>query len=315
MPNHRPVPMSSSSSQADSRLAFKRWGRGGQRGHVSYGPQALDSHEAQAQNPHGLDGEAGSGATGHLERCRATSSPETPPSRVGHVGANDLANRGTGHSMTTSDSRARPACRSRGALTRADLARHVEGYYDSNVRPCLGVVSRDHCRASAVGGHGPAARVVRCICTALRPPGFAVGPPILQRACATRVRPSTIRGPRDSRLGCSHAFWPKHDLGRNITRRCLARNEEKYRHEPHEHRLVASLDNRRLKLCQECHSDQPPPQGLTCWIPVRTMSLSLGSAISMSGITSTPIGGAPTPRFHLLPFGSVNRTKRSILDT
>jgi len=55
-------------SQADSRLAFKRWGRGGggQRGHVSYGPQALDSHEAQDQNPHGLDGEAGSGATDHL---------------------------------------------------------------------------------------------------------------------------------------------------------------------------------------------------------------------------------------------------------
>jgi hypothetical protein len=55
-------------SQADSRLAFKRWGRGGggQRGHVSYGPQVLDSHEEQDQNPHGLDGEAGSGATGHL---------------------------------------------------------------------------------------------------------------------------------------------------------------------------------------------------------------------------------------------------------
>jgi len=47
---------------------YKRWGRGGggQRGYVSYGPQALDSHEAQDQNPHDLDGEAGSGAAGHL---------------------------------------------------------------------------------------------------------------------------------------------------------------------------------------------------------------------------------------------------------
>jgi hypothetical protein len=33
--------------------------------------------------------------------------------------------------MTTSDNRARPACRSRRALTRADLARHVEGDYGS----------------------------------------------------------------------------------------------------------------------------------------------------------------------------------------
>jgi hypothetical protein len=32
---------------------------------------------------------------------------------VAHVRANDLANRSTGHSMTTSDNRARPACRSR----------------------------------------------------------------------------------------------------------------------------------------------------------------------------------------------------------
>jgi hypothetical protein len=146
---------------------------------------------------------------------------------VADVRANDLANSGTAHSMTTSGNRARPACRSRRARIRADLARHVEGDYDSNARPCLGVVRRDHCRASAVGGHGPAARVVRSICTALRPPGFAVGPAILQRACATRVRPSTIRGPRDSRMGCSHAFWSKRDLGRNITRRRLARNEEK----------------------------------------------------------------------------------------
>jgi hypothetical protein len=44
--------------------------------------------------------------------------------------------------MTTSDNRARPACHSRRALTRADLARHVEGDYGSNVRPC-GVVRRE----------------------------------------------------------------------------------------------------------------------------------------------------------------------------
>jgi hypothetical protein len=33
--------------------------------------------------------------------------------------------------MTTSDNRTRPACRSRWALTRADLIRHVEGDYGS----------------------------------------------------------------------------------------------------------------------------------------------------------------------------------------
>ena len=50
---------------------------------------------------------------------------------VARVRANDLANRGTGHSMTTSDNRARPACRSRRELTRADLSRHGEGDYGS----------------------------------------------------------------------------------------------------------------------------------------------------------------------------------------
>jgi hypothetical protein len=54
---------------------------------------------------------------------------------VAHVRANDLANRGTGHSMTTSDNRTRPACRSRRALTRVDLARHVEGDYGSEGDP------------------------------------------------------------------------------------------------------------------------------------------------------------------------------------
>jgi hypothetical protein len=52
---------------------------------------------------------------------------------VAHVRANDLANRGTGHSMTTPDNRARQRCRWRRELTRADLARHVEGITDSKV--------------------------------------------------------------------------------------------------------------------------------------------------------------------------------------
>ena len=54
---------------------------------------------------------------------------------VAHVRANDLANRGTGYSMTTSDNRARPGCRSRRELTRADLSRHVEGDYGSEGHP------------------------------------------------------------------------------------------------------------------------------------------------------------------------------------
>lgn len=45
---------------------------------------------------------------------------------VAHVRANDLANRGTGHPMTTPDNQARPACRSRRELTRADLARRQD---------------------------------------------------------------------------------------------------------------------------------------------------------------------------------------------
>jgi hypothetical protein len=50
---------------------------------------------------------------------------------VAHVRANDPANGGTGHFTTTPDNRALPACRSRRELTRADLARHVEGDYGS----------------------------------------------------------------------------------------------------------------------------------------------------------------------------------------
>jgi hypothetical protein len=46
-----------------------------------------------------------------------------PRSRCRRVRANDLANKGTGHSTTTPDNRARPACRSRWELTRADQRR------------------------------------------------------------------------------------------------------------------------------------------------------------------------------------------------
>jgi len=101
-----------------------------------HGPQALDSHEVQDQT-----------RTASMARqdLACSRSPLEMPGYlqlrdlhvrgVAHVRANDLANRGTGHSMTTSDNRARPACRSRRALTRADLSRHVEGDYGSQVQP------------------------------------------------------------------------------------------------------------------------------------------------------------------------------------
>jgi hypothetical protein len=43
--------------------------------------------------------------------------------------------------MTTLDNRARSACRSRRALNRADLARHVEGDYGSEDVPPVGVTT------------------------------------------------------------------------------------------------------------------------------------------------------------------------------
>jgi hypothetical protein len=116
----------------------RRWGRGGggQRCHISYGPQAPDSHEVQDQNPQALMARQDLACSrSPLEMLGYLQPRDFDVHGVAHVRANDLANRGTGHSMTTSDNRARPACRSRRELTRADLSGHVEGDYGSEGDP------------------------------------------------------------------------------------------------------------------------------------------------------------------------------------
>ena len=127
--------------EAEEVAGFKRWGRGGGVSAATFRtaprPPTLTRYRIRTRTALMARQDLACSRS-PLEMLGYLQPRDFDVHGVAHVRANDLANRGTGHSMTTSDNRARPARRSRRELTRADLARHVEGDYRSNVRPCLG---------------------------------------------------------------------------------------------------------------------------------------------------------------------------------